>query len=336
MTFWPRGAARIAEVGVGITYLIAAVLKAMDFNAFLPQIHAYQIVESNGTLLVVAFAALALETFLGVCMILGVPWRRAVHGAGAAMLCFFTLVIIYAWQVHGLEDCGCFGKVKVTPPQAIGKNLVLLAFTALAFYGLVWRVDPSQSPIRRPLLRLGMATVLALIACLAVVPQLGISAPTPPPTVTKSPTDTPTEPPVASGPFANYVVESEYGDRFELGRGEHLVALLSMTCDHCMESVPQLNEFMFDPTLPPLVAICLEPEVGSMEEFKLLTQPQFPMMSLGDKSLNFFPLLETASSPPRLVFVRDGSTVVAWDGEMPDYPTLTTALAEHDFVKKEQ
>ena len=292
MTFWPRGAARVAEVGVGITYLVAAVLKAMDFNAFLPQIHAYQIVESTGSLLVVAFTALALETFLGVCMVLGVPWRRVVLGVGAAMLCFFTLVIVYAWQVHGLEDCGCFGKVKVTPPQAIGKNLVLLAFTVLAFYGLVLRAEPSQSPPRRPLLRLGIATVLALIACLAVIPQLGIATPPPPPS--QDPTDSPSKPPIEAGPFANYVVESEYGDRFELGTGEHLVALLSMTCEHCMESVPQLNEFMFDPTLPPLVAICLEPEEGSMEEFKLLTQPQFPMLSLGDKSLNFFPLLETA------------------------------------------
>ncbi len=335
MTFWPKGAARVAEVGVGVTYLVAAALKAMDFNAFLPQIHAYQIVESTGALLVVAFAALALETFLGVCMVLGVPWRRAVLGLGAAMLCFFTLVIVYAWQVNGLEDCGCFGKVKVTPPQAIGKNLVLLAFTALAYYGLVVRADSSQTPPRRSGLRLGIATVLALIASLAVIPQLGIATPPPPPPSGDS-TDTATKAPVEAGPFANYVVESDYGDRFELGKGEHLVALLSMTCEHCMESVPQLNEFMFDPTLPPLVAICLEPEEGSMEEFKLLTQPQFPMLSLGDKSLNFFPLLETASSPPRLVCVRDGATVVSWDGEMPDYPTLSGALAAHGFKEIEQ
>tara|TARA_R110001592_G_scaffold115846_3_gene316538 strand:- start:1639 stop:1950 length:312 start_codon:yes stop_codon:yes gene_type:complete len=103
-----------------------------------------------------------------------------------------------------------------------------------------------------------------------------------------------------------------------------------------MDSVPQLNEFAFDNTLPPLVAICLEPEEGSMAEFKMITQPQFPLFSIGDKGLKFFPLLETASSPPRLVHVRDGVTVQSWDGEMPDYATLVEALSSAGFAQSEK
>lgn len=329
MKLWPTGVARAAEIIVGVTYLVAAVLKAWNFNGFLPQIHAYQIVESNASLLVVAFVALALETGLGVCLVLGTPWRRLVFGLSTAMLVFFTGVILYAWQVNGLEDCGCFGDVKVTPPQAIGKNVVLIGLTALAWYGLV--THPAVR-VGRAALRGAAALVLALASCLAVIPQLGFTTSKgggPEPPATAGP-DARTP-----GPFAAYTVESEYGEVYELGEGEYLVALLSMTCDHCMESVPQLNEFMFDATLPPLVAICLEPEAGSMEEFRMLTQPQFPMLSLGDKSLKFFPLLESAASPPRLVFVRDGASVVSWDEEMPDYDSLMGALAEAGFAQSD-
>ena len=332
MKFWPTGVARAAEVAVGLIYLVAALLKAQDINGFLPQIHAYQIVESNAALVFIAFVALALETGLGVCMVLGTPCRRWIFALGAAMLLFFTGVILYAWLVNGLEDCGCFGKVKFTPPQAIGKNLVMLGLTGLAYYGLVWR-ESSGTPMKGGVLRVGVAISLAVVLCIGVIPQLGIAAPSEE-TVPheEAAAGAPGGAATQSGPFAKYVIEAETGQTYDLGKGDYLVALLSMTCEHCMETVPQLNDFMFDNTLPPLVAICLEPEAGSMEEFRMFTQPQFPMHSLGDKSLLFFPLLEEASAPPRLVYVRDGRSVQSWDEEMPDYETLVGVLADAGFV----
>ncbi len=334
MKFWPVGVARTAEFAVGLTYLVAALLKAQDINGFLPQIYAYQIVESNGALVFIAFVALALETALGVGMVLGTPCRRLVFGLGAAMLCFFTGVILYAWQINGLEDCGCFGKVKFTPPQAIGKNLFMLALTGLAYYGLVWR-GSSASPMKGGALRVGIAVCLAAVLCVGVIPQLGLSTPANGASGGGEEAGSSERTDVESGPFAGYVIETEFGQTYDLGKGDYLVALLSMTCDHCMDSVPQLNEFMFDDTLPPLLAICLEPEAGSMAEFRMFTQPQFPMHSLGGNSLSFFPLLEDASAPPRLVYVRDGVSLQSWEEEMPDYETLIGALEGAGFEPQE-
>jgi len=326
MKFWPGRAARVAEIAIGITYLAAALLKAMDMNGFLPQIHAYQIVSSTGSLVFIAVTALALEAALGMCMVLGTPWRRLVYGASAAMIVFFTLVVLYAWQVNGLQECGCFGKIKMTPPQTIGKNLLLLALTGVAWYGLVRH--PAAPKLPGGLWRGGVSAGFALVLCLVAVPQLGLSR------NGSSPAgggESGSRPAPGGGPFAGFIIESGTGESFDLSTGDYLVALLSMTCDHCMESVPRLNEFYFDATLPPVVAICLEPEAGSLETFRMFTQPEFPMHSLGDRSLSFFPLLETASSPPRLVFVRDGATVHAWDGDMPDYGELAQALAESGY-----
>lgn len=71
-----------------------------------------------------------------------------------------------------------------------------------------------------------------------------------------------------------------------------------------------------------------------MEEFTMMTQPQFPLHSLGDKMLDFFPLLEDAPAPPRLVHVRDGTTVQGWDGDqIPDIDTLISALKTAGYEK---
>ena len=70
-----------------------------------------------------------------------------------------------------------------------------------------------------------------------------------------------------------------------------------------------------------------------MEEFRMMTQPQFPIYSVGNQGLRFYPLLEEDSSPPRLVYVRDGSTVFSWDEDMPGYEALLEGLVGNGYVQ---
>lgn len=131
----------------------------------------------------------------------------------------------------------------------------------------------------------------------------------------------------ASGqtPFARYSVTTEAGESLALAQGEYLVAMLSMSCEHCMASVPQLNEYVgLFPEIP-VVALCWEPSEGSMAEFVSMSGPLFPMHSLGDNFIEFAELI--GSAPPRLSFVRDGIAVQSWDDSMPDLETLLAAVA---------
>ncbi len=327
-------AGRGAEIAVGLTYLAAAGLKAWNFNLFIGQIIAYQIFTSTGALTAVAFVTLALETFLGLSMVLGSPWRRQVLIASAAMLLFFTGLIVYAWQVHNLKDCGCFGKVPMTPPQAIAKNLVLMALTALAWYGLV-AGDRVAAPMSNIKFRKLGPIVLALLVCLAAVPQVGgtfqAGNKEPVASTPELPTDGAAQPTDGDGVFAGYRIVPEYGDVIDLAQGEYLVALLSMTCEHCMGEVPQINDYIAQETLPRVVAICLEPEEGSMRNFQDLTGPLFPMHSVGNDMLTWAKIC--SGVPPQLCLVRDGVVVKTWKDKMPPPEEILAAVAEGASVE---
>lgn len=312
---------------MGLAYLAAAGLKAWNFNLFIGQILAYQIFSSTGALTAVAFVTLALETFLGLSMVLGSPWRKGVLVTGMAMLLFFTALIVYAWQVHNLKDCGCFGKVSMTPPQAILKNIVFMALTALAWYGLV--KDEAALPTAFLRLRRMGPVALSLALCVGVVPQLGGNVRIEGGTTQSAPESSLPEgavsvPAPAEAVFSEYRIVPDYGDAIDLAHGEYLVALLSMTCEHCMGEVPQINEYTNQDTLPQVVAICLEPEEGSMRNFQDLTGPLFPMHSVGNNMLAWAKIC--SGVPPQLCLVRDGVVVRSWKDKMPPPEELVAAL----------
>ena len=127
------------------------------------------------------------------------------------------------------------------------------------------------------------------------------------------------------GPFSRYTVLTDAGETLSLAQGEYLVAMLSMSCEHCMESVAQLNEYVGLFPQIPVVALCWEPSEGAMAEFVSMSGPLFPMHSLGDNFIEFAELI--GSAPPRLSFVRDGIAVQSWDDSMPDLETLLAAVA---------
>lgn len=325
MISWKVLVGRGSEIAVGSAYLLAAGLKAQNINLFIGQILAYQVFSSGGALTTVAFATLALETVLGVSMVLGSPRRKLVLATGMAMLLFFTLLIAYAWQFHGLKDCGCFGKVSMTPVQAILKNLAFMVLTGLAWNGLVRR-EGGEISMSYPLMRQLLPIFAALSLCLAVTPQIGGKSLELTPLSAIPGTDGAPAATAEVGPFSGYRIIPEFGDPIDLSQGEYLVALLSMTCEHCMATVPEINEYTYESALPTLVAICVEPDEGSMQEFQSLTGPLFPMYSIGNDMLTWAKLCD--GLPPQLLLVRNGIPVQTWKDVMPTIPELLDAIGQ--------
>ncbi len=106
--------------------------------------------------------------------------------------------------------------------------------------------------------------------------------------------------------------------------------MLSMDCPHCMEEMPHLNELVFEPGLPPLVALCLEENEGDMLDFTLATNPQFPMHNLGNQVRLYFNLI--GDDTFRLYYIEDGRAVAFWDGRVPETPEIREALAGKNGV----
>lgn len=151
---------------LGGVLLFAVWAKALDPAAFADQIR----LEGLDFLLsaqAVALIALALETGLGLALLLGVR-RKWVLIPSVLLVAFFLFLTGRAWYLtaHGLrseaESCGCFGNlVQRTPEQAFWQDMLLLVpALALSFVGRDRRTRLFP-PFRTAVAALGAIVVAA-------------------------------------------------------------------------------------------------------------------------------------------------------------------------------
>lgn len=311
--------ARALEILIGLYLVVGALPKGLNINHFAVQMSAYKVLPDPSWLPSAALATLLLEMFLGMSMLLGLRFRGLVLALYQGMLMFFSGLILYAWLVHGLEDCGCFPLLKMTPEVSLVKNGILFLLGChQAWVFRPWQNSPSgwvSSGLypRAAILLLASVGVTAYAA--TRVEQVAT------PLETSSPAN-------HSGqerPYAKFVIPAPEGER-RLGEGTHLVAMLSMTCEECMAKVPELNALSMTPGMPPLSALCYEERPGAMADFKAMTGPLFPLLSLGDQPLVYYTL--RGQDPFRLSLVRDGLAVRHWDGTVPSPEEIMAAMAE--------
>jgi hypothetical protein len=323
-----RIAARGCEFIVGLYFLIGAVPKALDINRFSVQMSAYHVITNKAYLPWFALATLFAEMSLGTALLLGLRLRGLTILCLQLMLAFFTVLILYAWLVHGLEDCGCFPLVKMTPPVSIAKNVVLFVFGCIAWQVLVRRSAASvvgtgiigDTAGKNPTwhgaaLRFVIAFVAAAAAVAYAAPRVEHIKTTPPAGTAKETK--------AGIDYSQFSFMTDMGS-FDLGKGTYLVPILSMTCDECKSHVPQLNDLMSQPDMPPMVALCYEDDPGDLDKFRGETQPLFPLHALGNQPLLYFNL--RGDGHFRLTLVRDGRTLANWDDKVPAADAVTAAL----------
>lgn len=98
---------RIAEIGVGIAFLWAGVVKLLDPPAFLSAILTYEVF-SYKLSAVASLVVPYLEVCIGICLVFRVLKGGARLLATGLLLVFIALLTQAA--VRGLDvDCGCFG-----------------------------------------------------------------------------------------------------------------------------------------------------------------------------------------------------------------------------------
>lgn len=289
-------AARWIEIAIGVFFLVSAAAKAVNMEAFGVQISAYNVVKDAGLVRGSAYFALAVEVLLGAALVAGLRYRGATHLVSAGMIVVYSTLVVYAWQWHGLEDCGCLGQwISMGPVETLIKNAILVALIGFAWVG--GSADPAAPPSRfgRPVAAAGMGLVFALAAYDLMTQEAPVAAPGGPVVAD------------ASRPFAQFVFEAD-GEPFDLGQGEYLVPLLNATCEHCRASVPALNELYAAGGMPDMVSLMMGNE-SEIEEFRLITSPLFALHRID--TLKFMEFIGT--SPPRLVHVKDGVQAKHWD-----------------------
>ncbi|GMW00356.1 MAG: hypothetical protein AMXMBFR84_14930 [Candidatus Hydrogenedentota bacterium] len=292
--------ARLIEFLIGIVFLVAAAGKAVDLSAFTLQVMLYGVVQEPQALTIVAYAAVVVEALLGALLIGGIWMGGIPLMSAAAMLIGFSGLVAYAWAVHGLTDCGCFGSfISMGPGATIAKNAIMLGMLGIGAYSR-WqskRMNLPVTPSKRAA-KISKGIAFAGLAVVAAALALGKK-----PEATKSIVGT------AEKPFGVFSFDFE-GKHYDLTQGEYVVAMLSATCEHCQASVAVLNEAIALPEYPQLVAVVLGNE-EEYREFEELTLPMFPT-GRTDNALAFAKLQVSKNyAPPSFHFVRDGVSVKA-------------------------
>jgi uncharacterized membrane protein YphA (DoxX/SURF4 family) len=157
----------VAGVVLGIVLLVAVWAKAVDPASFTEQIR----MEKLDFLLsasAIALLALALETGLGLALLLGVR-RTWVLVPATLLVAFFLFLTGRSWwlSAQGLRDaaasCGCFGNlVQRTPAEAFWQDLLMLVPPLLlAFVGRGRRGErgPLFPPVRTAVVVLSTVAV---------------------------------------------------------------------------------------------------------------------------------------------------------------------------------
>lgn len=272
-----RLSSRIAMIFIGLVYVVAGAVKAIEPVVFAYEIQAFAevlvpAIESADAQVWYLYAALlmiAVELLLGLALIINYRSNVTIPLAGIIML-FFIIILISAWDQ--VENCGCFGSLfDRTPVQSVIEDVIFLGVILLAWFGR--RGMPVVHTKLQAYTLLGMFCVAVLAPLYFVqhpnflaileegmdlsqelqeqVSDIRQYALTPLDTTQVDSTvqDTTRYLPLRfHDPVKNewiFLKLAHYPtavDTMNLAQGEYLIFLISPTCEHCRASVPVINQ----------------------------------------------------------------------------------------------
>lgn len=308
---WGR-VSRTAMVFLGVVLILSGGIKALDLNLFVHQIQSYGLITQPVITALAAWAITTVECLLGTALLVNYRPRQALN-LTLLLLTAFTLLTLSAAIRGSVEDCGCFGAlVKRTPLQAVIEDGVLLFFTLIARWGLIARQGAQTSAKTWPSLRVIFVVAAALSG--------------------------------ATLPFFSGVPSALLGDQGEgareiwadlqvagvdgiaLNKDTHLVVLMSASCQHCQEAVPELAMLMDELKSQPLLFVGLgQDNSEALQDFIAEWAPPYPIGRIAPDA--FWTLLGDADLP-RIFLVKAGRTLNVWDGAVPTANEITQLLSQ--------
>jgi hypothetical protein len=130
----------VACVIIGMAFLAAGVIKALDAERFVTHLRAYALVPER-LLPAACLALVALEWSLGASSLARVAPAWTLTGA-ALLLLGLSALSLWAERAGRVQTCGCYGDVvRLTPWQNAALNLLMVGLAAAAL--VLERPDPA-------------------------------------------------------------------------------------------------------------------------------------------------------------------------------------------------
>ncbi len=296
---------RLSAGAMGLLFLTASLIKAMDMGLFIGQIRAYGIVSNPVFIIIIAWGLIALQCALGAGLILF--YRPGSLLPLTALLWLFLLLVTgWAWLTGVTQECGCYGAwVRQKPGTATLENLAFFIITLL-----IWKYRGAFQ------VRAGGAKGAILAAAVAV----GLALPL----LSGLPDVSQSQDKVDAFPFAlisdTHIPET---GRIDFTQGTHLLFLMSTDCLHCREALPEVELLAESGKLPRVIALSMN---GDAERERFIREygPAYPIAQIREDL--FWRLLGMADLP-RFFLLRDGHVLKVWNGRAPTVEEIEQALA---------
>jgi uncharacterized membrane protein YphA (DoxX/SURF4 family) len=158
----------VSRIFVGVLFLISGLIKLNDpigfsfklKDYFAPDVLNLEVLVPYA--LLIAIFVVIYEVLLGVMIILGYARTFTVWSL-LLMIVFFTFLTFYSAYFNKVTDCGCFGDaLKLTPWQSFYKDVVLLVFILILFFGRKHITPFFTSNVR------SLTVFVAFVGCLGI------------------------------------------------------------------------------------------------------------------------------------------------------------------------
>jgi hypothetical protein len=277
----------IATALVGVAFLAAGGLKAVDSASFVRQVGRYHLLprrlEERAALLFIGF-----ECALGAALLVGVsPWLIPLT---ALLLAGFAALTAWGTASGRVENCGCYGgQLLLTPAQSLVLDGVYGLLLAAAWMA---RPDPPPPPAAWKLAAVAIVLAAALGAAARSrrTPVLDLA--------------------LLQVGRAWRRTWLKTGAR-DLSSGTHFVVFLSRDCPYCKRWVPLLNVIEVQQDLPSVVGV-MSLEGESLDAFLHEHVIRFPIAHMPQSLVSLM-----VNAYPTAALVENGRIVEKWIGEMP-------------------
>ena len=267
------------QIFLAATFLFSAYTKAVAPGFFEVLLEQQGLVPSR---LYGAWATrfiIALETWLGLCLLLSF-YARFILRFSFLLLVAFSVHLGYLIAIGETGNCGCFGEmISMSPLASLGKNIVLLAVNGFL---LRYKFRGNKKP---------RITWLFLPLLFAAATLIWPVQTQPDEVVEKLP-----------------IFEAETG--IDFANGSYLVAILNLGCEHCQEAAQQIVAWQNNGIdLPQVAALFFAEGDTTVADFNTITGSNFPYQMIDVNT--FFDLI--GSTPPRIYWIVDGQVKQYWD-----------------------
>lgn len=273
----------LPAIALGLVFLAAGVLKAVDPDEFARQIGTYGILPERAAR-PAAYFLIPVEIALGTALLVGYRTRAAAL-LTSLLLVVFMAATAYAWSQGKTEGCGCFGSFASRGPgDVLMEDAVFLALGVMAFLFAPrragrWRAAATAAAV----VVAGVALPVSAYALPldGVVTGLKVGLPAASLQLHESPTD--------------------------LGQGKHLVALLNLDAPDSRDLVKRLNAVAAAPAGTEVIAF-YGGEVDEKTIFCFNTNPSFEVVAVPPSDLK-----RLYRKLPRFFLLKDGRVSRIWE-----------------------